>query len=100
VNGYGGHCYEFRKQLQELYMDEALLSETLLKPHGRFFIQNYHIYWTDCFPGREGRIATAVTKGIPHDHAEATEVCILTDNSKILLAAKFLCHNVPLITLL
>jgi hypothetical protein len=31
---------------------------------------------------------------------EATGVCVLTDNSEILFAAKFLCHSVPLITLL
>jgi hypothetical protein len=46
--------YELSKQLQDLHIDVALLSETHLKPHERFYILNYHFYWTDCFPGRKG----------------------------------------------
>jgi hypothetical protein len=38
----------------------AVLSETHLKCHERFFIPNYHFYQTDAFPGRRGRIAIAV----------------------------------------
>jgi hypothetical protein len=72
----------------------ALLSETHLKPHERFFIQNYHFYRTDRFPGRKSGTAVAVRKGIPHNHVdlpplisiEATGVCILIGNSEILLA--------------
>jgi hypothetical protein len=46
VNGIGRQRYELRKQLQDLHIDVALLSETHLKPHERFFIPNYHIYRT------------------------------------------------------
>jgi hypothetical protein len=42
------------KQLQVLHIDVALLSETHLKPHERFFIPNYHFYRTERFLGREG----------------------------------------------
>jgi hypothetical protein len=77
------------------YMDVALLSETHLKRHERFFIPNYHFYRTDRFPGRKCRTAVAVRKGIPHNHVdlpplvsiEATGVCIPTGNSEVLLAA-------------
>jgi hypothetical protein len=36
-------CYELSKQLQELHIDMALLSEIRLKHHERFSIPNYHI---------------------------------------------------------
>jgi hypothetical protein len=83
------------KQLQDLHIDVALLSETHLKPHERFFIPNYHVYRTDRFPGRKGGTAIAVRKGIPLNHVdlpplvsiEATGVCIPIGNSEILLAA-------------
>jgi hypothetical protein len=73
----------------------ALLSETHSKPCEMFFIQKYHIYWTDCFLGRKGGTAVAVRKGIPHSNVdlptlvsvEAIGVCIPADNSEILLAA-------------
>jgi hypothetical protein len=48
----------------------ALLSETHLKPHDRFCIPKYHIYWTDRFPDRKGGTAIAVRKGIPHNHVD------------------------------
>jgi hypothetical protein len=49
--------YELRKQLHEQHTDETLLSETRLKPHGWFFIPNYHFYRTDGFPGSNcGRV--------------------------------------------
>jgi hypothetical protein len=35
------------KQLQDLHKDVALLSETHLKLHERFFIPNYHSYQND-----------------------------------------------------
>jgi hypothetical protein len=50
--------YELSKQLQDLHTNVVLLSGTHLKPHVRFFIQNYHFYRTDV--PRE--------KGIPHNH--------------------------------
>jgi hypothetical protein len=78
-----------------LNYDVALLSETHLKSHERFFIPNYHFYWPDCFPGREGGTAVEVRKGVPHTHVdlpplvsiEATGVCILIGNNEVLLAA-------------
>jgi hypothetical protein len=51
--------YELSKQQQDLHIDAALLSETHLKPHERFFIPNYHFCWTDCYQ---------VRKGVSHNH--------------------------------
>jgi hypothetical protein len=75
----------------------ALFSETHLKTHERFFIQNFHPYRTDRYPGRKGGTTVAVRKGIPHNHVdlrplvsvEATGVCIPIGNSKVLLAAVY-----------
>jgi hypothetical protein len=41
ANGIVRQAYEFRKQLQGLEIDTALLSETYLKPHMWFYIPNY-----------------------------------------------------------
>jgi hypothetical protein len=57
--------YELGKQLQDLHIDVALFSETHLKHHERFSIQNYHFYRNDRQPGRKGGTAVAVKKGIP-----------------------------------
>jgi exonuclease III len=97
ANGIGRQCYELSKQLQDLHIDVALLSETHLKPHERFFIPNYHFYQADCFPGKKGGTAVAVRKGTPHNHvdlpplnsAEATGVCIPIGSSEVLLAAVY-----------
>jgi hypothetical protein len=75
----------------------ALLSATHLKTHARFFIPHHHFYQTYCFPGRKSGTATAVRKGIPHNHAdlplldsiEATRVYIPILNSEVLLAAVY-----------
>ena len=75
----------------------ALLSETLLKPHDRFCIQNYTFYRTDRFPGRKGGTAVAIRKGIPHTNVdltplvsvEATGVYIPIGNKEIFLAAVY-----------
>jgi hypothetical protein len=61
ANGIWWQNYELSKQLQDLYIDVALLSETHLKPHKRFFIPNYHFYQTDRFLGR---------KDLPHNHVD------------------------------
>jgi hypothetical protein len=55
-NGIWRQRYELSKQLQDLYIEVALLSETYsdLKPRERFFIPNYHFYRTGRFPGRKG----------------------------------------------
>jgi exonuclease III len=66
ANGICRDRYELSKQLQDLHIDVALLSETHLKPHERFHIPNYHFYRTDRFPERKGGIAVAVRKGILH----------------------------------
>jgi hypothetical protein len=52
--------YELSKRMQDL-TNVALLSETHLKPHVRFFIPNYHFYWTGRFRER---------KGIPHNNVD------------------------------
>jgi hypothetical protein len=49
ANGIWRQCYELSKQLQDLYIDMAVFSETHLKPHERFSIPNYH--FLDYFPG-------------------------------------------------
>jgi hypothetical protein len=38
ANGIGRQRYELSKQLQDLHIGVALLSETHLNPHERFFI--------------------------------------------------------------
>jgi hypothetical protein len=93
ANGIGRQRYELSKQLQDLHIYVALLSDTHLKPHERFFIPNYHFYRIDRFPGRKGGTAVAVRKGIPHTHVglppinsiETTGVCIPIGNSEVLL---------------
>jgi exonuclease III len=95
ANGIWRRSYELSKQLQDLHIDVALLLETHLKPHERFFIPNYHFYQTDRFPARKGGTAVAVRNSIPHNHAdlpplvsiEATGVCIPIGNNEVLLAA-------------
>jgi hypothetical protein len=75
----------------------CLFLETHLKPHERNLNPNYHLYWTDSFPGRKGGTAVPVREGTPHNHVdlpplvstEATEVCMLTGNSEALLAAVY-----------
>jgi hypothetical protein len=66
ANGIWRRRYELSKQLQDLHTDVALLSETHLKPHVRFFIPNHHFYQTDRFPGRNG---------IPHNHVDLCHMC-------------------------
>jgi exonuclease III len=87
-------CYELSKQLQDLHVDVALLSETHLKPHEKFFISNYHFYRTDRHPGRKGGTAVVVRRGVPHNHVDlvsiqATGVCIPVGNSEVLLASVY-----------
>jgi hypothetical protein len=60
------HSGEVYEQVEYLYIDVALLSDTHLKPHERFFIPNYNFYPTDHFPGR---------KGIPHNHVDLCCMC-------------------------
>jgi hypothetical protein len=69
ANGIWRRYYDLSEQLQDLHTDVALLSDTNLKPHDRFFIPNYHFYRTECFSERKGGTAAAVTKRIPHNHA-------------------------------
>jgi hypothetical protein len=77
ANGNARQRYELSKQLQELHIDVALLSETHLKPHERFFIPNYHIYRTDRFPGRKGGTAVAGRKDIPHNNVNLLPLVLL-----------------------
>jgi hypothetical protein len=70
ANGIGRQRHELSKQLQDLRRDVALFSDTYLKPRGRFFIPNYHVYRMDRYPGRKGGTAVAARKGIPHNHVD------------------------------
>ena len=97
ANGISRQRHEFSKQLQDQKIDVALLSETHLKPHERFYIPNYFFYRTDRFPGRKGGTAVAIRKGIPHTNVdlaplvsvEATGVYIPIGNNEVFLAAVY-----------
>jgi exonuclease III len=65
-NGIRRRRCDLSKQLPDLHIDVVVLSETHLKPHERFFIPDYHFYWTRRFPGR---------KGIPHNHVGLGYMC-------------------------
>jgi endonuclease/exonuclease/phosphatase (EEP) superfamily protein YafD len=69
ANGIWRRRCELSKQLQDLHIDVAVLSETHLKSHERFFIPNYHFCRTDRFPGR---------KDVPHKHVYLCYMCDLT----------------------
>jgi hypothetical protein len=91
----GWQLCDVTKQLQHLYIDVILLSETHLKPLEKFFILIYHIHRTGHYPGRNGGISIGARKGIPQSHVylhpllsvEATRVCIPIGNT--LLAAVY-----------
>jgi exonuclease III len=68
ANGIWMQRYELSKQLQGLHIDVVLFQKTQFKPHERFFIPNYHLYWTGHFPGIKGGTVVAVRKGIPYNH--------------------------------
>jgi hypothetical protein len=78
-------------------IDLALLSETHLKQHERFFIPNNIFYHTDRFPGRNGGTTVAVRIDIPHNHVdilllvslETIGVCKPIGISEVLLAAVY-----------
>jgi exonuclease III len=99
TNGIWRRRYELRKQLQDLHIDMALLSETHLKLNEKFFIPNYHFYRSDCFVGQKKIRGTAVSvqKCIPQNHVhlptlvsiQATGMCIPTGDSEVLLAAVY-----------
>jgi hypothetical protein len=50
ANGIWRQNYELNKELQDLQIAVASLSDTHLKPHERFFVPNYHFSQTDRFP--------------------------------------------------
>jgi hypothetical protein len=89
ANGITRQRFELSKQLQVIYIDVKLLSETHLKTHERFSIRNYHIYRNDRHPGAKGGTTVAVIKGAPHSYVdlpplisiEATGVCIPLGNT-------------------
>jgi hypothetical protein len=81
-----------RKQMQDLLLDVAMLSDTHLKFHERFFIPNYHFYQTDCYPGRNGITVVAVRKGIPRQPCKPTPPPCFIRNSRsayLLAVAKY-----------
>jgi hypothetical protein len=65
ANGIRKQRFELRKQHQDQRIDMALLWETFLTPHERFFIPNYHVYRTERHPGLKGGTAFAVKKVSP-----------------------------------
>jgi hypothetical protein len=65
ANNICSQRYELSKQLQDLHIDVALLSETHLKPHGRFHIPNYHFCRTDRFSGRKAELRLQLEKALP-----------------------------------
>jgi hypothetical protein len=74
-----------------------LLSETHLEPRKKFFIKNYHFYWTERFPGRKGETDDAVRKNFLYNHVdlpplasiEATGACKQIGNIEVPLAAGY-----------
>jgi exonuclease III len=70
ANGILRQRNQLSKQLEDLRIDVALFSETHLKPHEKFFLQNYHVYRIDRYPGRKGGTAITVRKGILHNHVD------------------------------
>jgi exonuclease III len=70
ASGILRQCHELSKQLEYLRIDVTLFSKTHLKPHEKFFFQNYHVYRIDRYSGRKGGTAIAVRKVIPHNHVD------------------------------
>jgi hypothetical protein len=66
----GRQRHELSKQLQDLHVDVALFSETRLKPHDRFHIQNYRFYRIDRHPERKGELPLQLEKASPHMHVD------------------------------
>jgi hypothetical protein len=93
ASGISRQRYELNKQLQDLHIDVALLSETSQTPWEGLY-SNLSLYRTDRFPGRKGGTSVAVRKGISHNHVdlpalvsvEATGICMPIGNSEVLLA--------------
>jgi hypothetical protein len=77
VNGISGQAYDLRKEMQDLKINVALYSETLLKPHMRFYITNYHIYRNDLLNGNKDRTALAVKKEIPLTYVDLPPLLLL-----------------------
>jgi hypothetical protein len=61
ANGIGRQRYEVSKQLQEQRIDVALISDTHLKPHERFYIPNYQVNRT----GRTAELPLQLNKASP-----------------------------------
>jgi hypothetical protein len=97
ANGIWKQAYQVRKQLHGLKIDEALFSDTHLKPHVRFYIPNYNIYQTEHQDGDKRGTVTAVKKDIPRAcvilplllSVEAPGICIPIANSEMLLATVY-----------
>jgi hypothetical protein len=93
ANAIWRQCYECSKQLQNINIDAALLSETHLKPLERFLISNYHFYVTGRFPGRKGGTIIAVEKHShkyvdlpPFTSIETSRVFIPIGNSEVVFS--------------
>jgi hypothetical protein len=97
ANGIRRQRYELRKQLQSVKIDMALFSDTYLKPHERFPLQNYHFYRANRFrvekielPKQlENEFHTSFQYLPPLVSVQATGVCIPIGNNEALLAAVY-----------
>jgi len=96
-NGIKSQSCELSKELKTSCTDVALLSQTHLKPHKRFFVRNYHIYRNDCHSGAKAGNPVAVRKGVRYNYVdlpplisiEATGFCTTLDKKEILLAVVY-----------
>jgi hypothetical protein len=52
ANGIWSQRYELSKQLQDLHIDVAVLSETHLKPHGRLYIVQNEEFSITCYKAK------------------------------------------------
>jgi hypothetical protein len=65
ANGIWRQHYELSKQLQDIHIDVALLSEAHLKAHERFFIPNFHFYRTDRFRKEKAELPFQLEEAFP-----------------------------------
>jgi hypothetical protein len=63
------------------HIDVALLLETHLKPHERFFIPNYHLYRTDRLSGKKDVTAVEARNDIPCNHADLSPLASIQHRS-------------------
>jgi hypothetical protein len=65
AKGVWRQCYELSKQLQDLHIDVAFLSQTHLKPHESFFVLNYHFYQLTTSQKEKAELSLQLEKAFP-----------------------------------